>query len=180
LDERIKREIWEWVEAFAIAFIIAMVLRTFVVQAFKIPSGSMRPTLVEGDRIFANKFIYRFNDPKRGDIVIFKYPEDPKKDFVKRLVGLPGDIVEIKDGRLVVNGGVLDEPSVFRENRYYNKGEYGEPGRAIEVPEGSYYMLGDNSMNSRDSRYWGFVKRKMILGRAIVIWWPPSRLRMLK
>ncbi len=186
-----KSVIRDWVESIIIAFILAMVIRTFVVQAFKIPTGSMRSTLLEGDLILVNKFIYgakipllnasfpAVRQPHRGDVIVFIYPESPKKDFIKRLVGLPGETVEIKDGTIYVNDKPLID-SVFNQRYYYNRGEFGREGVKIKVPQDSFFVLGDNSASSQDSRYWGFVPRKNILGRALLIYWPPQRIRIIK
>jgi signal peptidase I len=117
--------------------------------------------------------------PKRGDVIVFIYPESPKKDFIKRLVGLPGETVEIRDGTIYINEKPLVD-SIFNQRYYYNRGDYGQEGVKIKVPQDSFFVLGDNSASSQDSRYWGFVPRKNILGRALVIYWPPQRLRMIK
>ena len=170
------RETKEWAHSIVVALVLTLIIRTFVVQAFKIPSGSMRPTLTEGDKLFVNKFIYRFNPPQRGDIIVFKYPVDPKKDFIKRLVGLSGDTVEIRDGKIYVDSKVLDDPATFGKFYYYNHDPYGGPGDKIHVPDNAYYVLGDNSANSQDSRFWGFVPKKNVLGKAIFRWWPPQRI----
>ena len=180
ISDKVKREIREWTESIIIAFILAMIIRTFVVQSFKIPSGSMRPTLLERDRIFVNKFIYRFKHPERGDIIVFKYPEDKKKDFVKRLIALPGETIEIRDGDIYINDTACEKPEIIKEIYYYNRGDYGQPGQVIRVPADSYYALGDNSASSRDSRYWGFVPKKNLLGKAIFIYWPIARIRVIK
>jgi len=181
----------EWVESIVVAFILAMVIRTFVVQAFKIPTGSMRSTLLEGDLILVNKFIYGakipFTDlnlpalrkPKRSDVVVFIYPENPKKDFIKRLAGSPGETLEIKNGTIYINDKPLLD-SVFNQRYYYNRGEFGEEGRKIKIPEDNFFVLGDNSASSQDSRYWGFLPRKNILGKALLIYWPPSRIRIIR
>lgn len=186
-----KSVVRDWVESIIVAFILAMVIRTFVVQAFKIPTGSMRPTLLEGDLILVNKFIYGAKIPftdkrlpavsglKRGDVIVFIYPEDPKKDFIKRLIGLPGEIVEIKNGTIYINDRPLSEP-MFNQRYYYNRGEFGLEGQKINVPGDSYFVLGDNSASSKDSRYWGFVPKKNILGKAMIIYWPPQRIRIIK
>lgn len=168
----------EYVESILIAVALALVVRTYVIQAFKIPSGSMRPTLLEGDRLMVNKFIYRFKEPQAGDIIVFRYPEDPKRAFIKRLVGKPNDEVEIRYGRVYINGKVLNQPDVFTQHYYYNRAGYGN-GRIV-VPKDSYYVLGDNSASSRDSRYWGFVPKSFVLGKAMFIYWPVDRIRVLK
>jgi len=188
---RKKSFIRDWTESILVAFLMAMVIRSFVVQAFKIPTGSMRPTLLEKDLILVNKFLYgakipftkyttpKIRDPRRGDVIVFIYPEDPKKDFIKRLVGLPGDTVEIKSGSIYVNSKPLLDP-VFNHVYYYNRGDYGLEGQKITVPKDSYFVLGDNSASSKDSRYWGFVPRRSILGRAMFIYWPLNRIRTIK
>lgn len=178
------KEFWiaegkEWAQSIAIALILTLIIRAYVVQAFKIPSGSMRPTLIEGDKLFVNKFIYRFKLPERGDIIVFKYPEDPKKDFIKRLVAFEGETVELRDGKIIVNGVALDDTQTFKKFYYYNHDPYGGPNEKILVPDDSYYVLGDNSANSTDSRFWGFVPKKNVIGKAIFRWWPPKRIGKL-
>jgi signal peptidase I len=187
-----KSALREWVEAaiFA-AFLAFCVIRPFIVQAFKIPTGSMRPTLIEGDLILVNKFIYGAKIPfthlrlpavkeiKRGDVVVFIYPEDDKKDFIKRMVGLPGDIIEIRKGTIYVNDSPLLDP-LFNQRYYYNRGEFSKENQKLVVPPDNYFVLGDNSGSSKDSRYWGFVPKDNILGSAMVIYWPPQRIRIIK
>jgi signal peptidase I len=190
MSNNAKSAVREWVESLVIAFILAMVIRAFIVQAFKIPTGSMRPTLLEGDRILVNKFIYgaripftpfslpALRNPKRGDVVVFIYPEDTHRDFIKRLIAGPGETVEINNGAVYIDGKPLDTPTFSRY--YYNRGPYGEEGKKIVVPKDNYFVLGDNSGSSQDSRYWGFVPRKYLLGGAFLIYWPPNRLRVIK
>jgi len=186
-----KSVIHEWVESIIVAFILAMIIRAFIVQAFKIPTGSMRPTLLEGDLILVNKLIYGakvpFTDlrlpaitkPKRGDVVVFIYPEDSKKDFIKRLIALPGETVEIRNGTIYINDNPLTDAK-FGQIFYYNYGDFEKEGYKVIVPKDSYFVLGDNSRSSKDSRYWGYVPKNNILGRAILIYWPPNRLRIIK
>ncbi|MDP2043793.1 MAG: signal peptidase I [Candidatus Omnitrophota bacterium] len=186
-----KSVLRDWIESIVIAFCLAMVIRAFVVQAFKIPTGSMRMTLLEGDLILVNKFIYgakvpftklrlpAIKGPKRGDVVVFIYPEDKKKDFIKRLVGLPGESVEIKGGSIYINDKPAQEP-VFKRIYYYNRGDFGAEGRKLIVPKDSYFVLGDNSASSKDSRYWGFVPKDNLLGEALIIYWPLYRIRVIK
>jgi len=192
ISQRIKTEIREWGESIIIALILALLIRTFVVQAFKIPSGSMIPTFEIGDRIFVNKFLYgaripltdirlpAVRQPVRGDIIVFVSPETPKKDFVKRLIAFGGETVEIRNGRIYIDGQEIEEPLSIRSNYYYNRGDYGGEDRAVTVPEGYLFALGDNSSNSRDSRYWGFVPKKNLIGKAELIYWPPQRIRLIK
>ncbi|MFC1674664.1 signal peptidase I [Candidatus Omnitrophota bacterium] len=186
-----KSVIREWAESIIIAFVMAMIIRAFVIQAFKIPTGSMRPTLIEGDIILVNKFIYgakipftnlrlpAVRQPKRGDVIVFVYPDNPKKDFIKRLVAVGGETVEIDNGTIYVDAEPLTGSS-FSQRYYYNRGDFAGEGRKIKVPEDSYFVLGDNSASSQDSRYWGFVPRENLLGKALVIYWPPRRIRMIR
>jgi signal peptidase I len=181
----------EWIESIVVAFILAMFIRTFLVQAFKIPTGSMRPTLLEGDLILVNKFIYGakvpFTDlrlpalrqPRRGDTIVFIYPQDSKKDFIKRLVACEGQSLEIKNGTIYVNGQPLLDP-LFSQRYYYNRGNFGRENQKIVVPKDSFFVMGDNSASSQDSRYWGFVPKNNILGKAILIYWPPQRIRIIR
>jgi len=191
MSQKKKTVLRDWVESIIIAFFLAMVIRTFVVQAFKIPTGSMRMTLLEGDLILVNKFIYgvkvpftnlrlpAVREPQRGDVVVFIYPEDKKKDFIKRMVGLPGETVEIKGGSIYINGKPAQE-QIFNKIYYYNRGDFGSEGLKLTVPENSYFVLGDNSVSSKDSRYWGFVPKEDLLGQALIVYWPPHRIRAIK
>ncbi len=181
----------EWTESILIAVILALIIRAFIIQAFKIPSGSMIPTFNVGDRIFVSKFIYgakipftslslpAVRRPQRGDIIVFRSPETPKKDFVKRLIAMDGETVQIKDGSIFIDGRVVEEPSI-RSVYYYNAGDYGSEGQTIKVPKDSYYALGDNSASSRDSRYWGFVPKKNLIGKVVFIYWPLYRMKVIK
>ena len=178
MNGKIKGLIREYVESILVALILALVVRTFIVQAFKIPTGSMRPTLLEGDRILVNKYIYRFKTPERGDVVVFKYPEDPKRDFIKRLAGKGGEKILIRNGRILVNGKEATEDT-FGERYYYNEGPFGQEERPQTVPQESYFVLGDNSASSRDSRYWGFVSRHQMVGKAFLVYWPLNRIRRI-
>lgn len=180
MNPRLKSTIKEYAESIIIAFILAMVVRTFVIQAFKIPTGSMRPTLMERDRILVNKFIYRFREPERGDVVVFRYPLDPRRDFIKRLIAKPGETVKIENGYIYINGERLNSPPVIKRIYYYNRGEFGDGPKPTEVPPNSYFVLGDNSAYSQDSRYWGFVPQKYLLGKALVIYWPIHRIGIIR
>ncbi|MBU0503748.1 MAG: signal peptidase I [Candidatus Omnitrophota bacterium] len=186
-----KQAIREWVESIVVAFLLAMLIRTFVVQAYRIPTGSMRMTLIEGDIIMVNKFLYgakvpflnwrlpAIRQPKKGDVVVFIYPENPRKDFIKRLVATGGETVEIHNGTIYVNNLPLVD-STFSQRYYYNRGNYCLEGEKVIVPKDSYFVLGDNSVSSQDSRYWGFVPKDNIRGNAILIYWPLNRIRMIK
>lgn len=186
-----KSAIREWFEAAIFAFILFLVIRTFVIQAFRIPTGSMRPTLKEGDMLMVTKFWYGakipftdirlpgISEPRRGDVVVFLYPVDKKRDFIKRLIGLSNETIEIKSGKIYVDGKVVDD-SMISSRFYYNRGNYGKEDSEIHIPEDSYFVLGDNSSSSHDSRYWGFVPKKYLVGKAFLIYWPPQRIRLIK
>src|SRR5919202_6445715 len=148
-------------------------VRPFVVEAFYIPSESMVPTLEISDRVFVNKFIYRFHEPERGDIVVFRSAEGGEEDLIKRVVGVPGDQVEVRDGALFVNGERQEEPYVNRE--FPDDSFYGP----TTVPQGKVFVMGDNRSNSRDSRFFGPLPIENIEGEAFVIFWPPAHIRLL-
>lgn len=179
----------EYYEALLIAIIFVNFARIFVFQAFKIPTGSMEDNLKVGDHIIVNKFIYGppgplgnlvpLRDVKRGDIIVFRYPLQPETDFVKRVIGMPGDTVEIHDKNVFVNGTQLDEPYTVHEDPqvYPPQPALPEPYRSrdqfgpYKVPDGQYFAMGDNRDRSSDSRYWGSVPRSMIKGRAFMVYW---------
>ncbi|MDA8106836.1 MAG: signal peptidase I, partial [Nitrospiraceae bacterium] len=178
-----KSSIRETIEAVVTAFLIAIVIRTFVIQAFKIPSGSMIPTLLVGDHILVNKFLLGtpvdipftninlfhmpgLRNPKRGDVIVFKYPEDPTRDFIKRVIGIGGDVVMEKDKNIYVNGRRLVEPYVQHVDNEIKPGQFDRRDNfgPIVVPKGSVFVMGDNRDQSYDSRYWGFVNDLEIKG----------------
>lgn len=183
--KRRKGAIREYAEAILIALAIALVIRTFVVQAFKIPSGSMIPTLEIGDHILVNRFIYGFRipytrvrllpftTPQRGDVIVFVYPEDNSKDFIKRVVGVGGDTVEIKDKRIYVNGRAWEDPyGVYTDPRVMPKSmDPRDNFGPVKVPPDELFVMGDNRDNSRDSRYWGFVHIGEVKGKAFLIYY---------
>jgi signal peptidase I len=189
VGRRRKSVVREYVEAIAIAILLALVIRTLIVQAFTIPSGSMMDTLLVGDYILVNKFLYgpevpltdyrlpALRLPRRGDIIVFKYPQDEKRDFIKRIVGTPGDTVQVRGTQVLVNGQLLDEPYVRRNPSAL--GHAGSPSfcgyaygcEPLVIPPDSFFVMGDNRDNSQDSRYWGFVKRDKIKGKAFLIYW---------
>lgn len=161
------KEVWSWVKAIALALIIAMAIRIFLFEPMTIPTGSMISTLNIGDRIYVNKFIYHFTPVKRGDIVVFWYPDNPSVRYVKRCVGVGGDVIEVKNQKLYVNGVAQDEPYV-REPMI--KKDYGP----FKVPADHYFMMGDNRNDSLDSRFWTnkYVKRSAIIGKPAVRYYP--------
>ena len=185
-DESAKKStIREYYEALLIAIIFVNFARIFAFQAFKIPSGSMEDNLLTGDHIIVNKFIYSppapvlsgllpLRDPRRGDIVVFRYPEDPQTDFVKRVVGLPGETIRIRDKRVFIDGRELPEPYVLfrdKQTQHPNDPQHRDHFGPYRVPPGEYFMMGDNRDNSHDSRFWGSVPRGMIKGRAFMVYW---------
>lgn len=182
LPERKVREksvIRQYTEAFLIAILLALVIRTFVVQAFKIPSGSMLPTLQIGDHLLVNKFLYWFTDPQRGDVIVFKFPQDEGRDFIKRVIALPGDKVEVLGKRVYVNDKPVQEsyavhldPSM-QENPHSPRDNFAP----VQAPPGQLFMMGDNRDYSMDSRFWGFLDIKKIKGKAFIIYWSWDRER---
>lgn len=226
-SERFFYQILDWVDTLFSAVILAALIMNFVVQAFKIPSGSMRPTLIEGDHLFVNKFIYGFRIPfteirilplqkvKRGEIIIFSCPPQAlsplekekkiKKDFIKRCIGLPGDIAEIKDKKVYINGELVNEPYAFYEQEiifpaphyllnpenYQKSWEEGKFAQMVggtvrdnfgpvKVPSEHYLVLGDNRDSSFDSRFWGPLADKYLKGRALFLYWPIKRIKIIK
>lgn len=200
-----KSAVREYAEAIVVAMLLAFAIRVFVVQAFKIPSGSMIPTLLIGDHILVSKLSYglqwpgdckfkltfppvtcytsqpivRFGDPQRGDIIVFRYPEDEDKDFIKRIVGLPGDTVEIRNKAVFVNGALLEDKAFTQrvdpgiiDGTLTPRDNFGP----VTVPERSYFVMGDNRDQSLDSRFWGYVSEEKIRGRAFRIYWSWSGL----
>jgi len=165
----VRTAIVETLDACLFAALLSLVIITFVVQAFYIPSGSMEPTLMVDDRILVAKFMYRFEPVHRGDVIVFRYPLNPQRDFVKRVVGLPGDRVQLKDGVVHLDGTVLSEKG------YTIKPDFGNYG-PVTVPASQFFVLGDNRNNSEDSRFFGYVPRGNVIGKAIFIYWPLPRI----
>jgi signal peptidase I len=185
LNPKRKSTIREYIEAILIALLLALFIRTFVVQAFKIPSGSMLNTLLIGDHILVNKFIYGVKNPlngntwiplkkpKKRDIVVFKYPVNPAQDYIKRVVGVEGDKIEIKNKKVYVNGEPQDENyAIFLDNKILPANVQGRDNMGpITVPENSLFVMGDNRDNSYDSRFWKFVDLKAVKGKAFILYW---------
>jgi signal peptidase I len=168
IPQAVRSSIVETLDACIVAALLSLFIITFIVQAFYIPSGSMEPTLMVNDRILVAKFIYRFEPVRRGDVIVFRYPLNPQRDFVKRVIGLPGEMVELKQGVVYISG----EP--VSEKGYALKPDFGNYAQ-VTVPAHEYFVLGDNRNNSEDSRFFGYVPRANIIGRALFIYWPPSR-----
>ena len=167
-NKKKKSSLREMVEVIVTALVLAFLIKTFVVGNFWIPSESMVPTIEVNDKVIVTNFSYWFEGPKRGDVIVFRYPLDTKKDYIKRCIGLPGETVEFRDSKLYVNGQLVEEP-------YLPEGLVFEDFGPIEVPEGQYFMCGDNRNHSSDSRVWGFVEKRLIIGKAQVIYWPFDR-----
>ena len=165
------RELFQWVAAIVAAVLIALAIDNFVIVNAQIPSGSMENTIMTGDRVIGNRFAYSFSD-----IIIFRYPDDERQLFIKRIIGLPGETVEIRDGKIYLNGS--DEPLEDVQTKETMVGSYGP----YTVPENSYFVMGDNRNDSKDSRYWTntFVTKDEILGKAIFRYWPISEFKILE
>ena len=175
-----KRLLREYAEAIITALILALIIRTYVVQAFKIPSGSMIPTLLIGDHILVNKFIYGtkipfsdnrllvFKKPQKGDIIVFKYPKNPEKDFIKRVIAVEGDWIEIRKKQVYINNELLERKyAIYSDSHFVRRDNFGP----VKVPPNSLFVMGDNRDNSKDSRFWGFVDLKAVKGKAFMIYW---------
>ena len=195
MKREVKQKGWvrEYGESIIIAFVIAMLVRTFVIQAFKIPSGSMKPTLLVGDHLLVSKFSYGIripyrifgfylpgggttllpiSSPKRGDVVVFVFPEDHSKDFIKRVIGLPGETVEVKGKEILINGTPIKDPwGVYNGQQMGQAGEIQAHFGPVKVREGAYFVMGDNRNHSYDSRFWGFVDKRFVEGRALILYW---------
>ncbi len=163
----------DWVISIVIAIVLAFIIRQFVVELYIVDGPSMRPTLQSQERLVVNKFIYQFREPQKGEILVFQYPRDPKRDFIKRVIATAGDTVEIKDGRVFVNDQLLNEDYILEKT----KSEYPKS----MVPKGTIFVMGDNRNNSEDSRFAdvGFVPYKLIKGKAVLVFWPLSAFKTL-
>ena len=181
----------EYLESVVVAIILALFIRTFVVQAFKIPTGSMENNLLIGDHLLVNKFVdaptassveralLPIGEIRRGDVLVFKYPVEPDRDFIKRVIGLPGETLQLKDKKIFINGKPLDEPYVHflepprgsSELSEVTSSDVRENYGPVTVPPNQYFMMGDNRDNSADSRYWGFMPRDYVKGKALLIYW---------
>lgn len=207
---KIKHEIYEWIKTIIIAAVLAGLIKTFIIQAYKIPSGSMMRTLLIKDHLFVSRFTYgtkipftdkkilKMRQPARGEIIVFIAPfealqadeklKGKKKNFIKRCIGLPGDIIEIKDKKLFVNGTITAEPYVTHiDSDIYPNARYlprqlrlRDNFGPVTVPDKHYFMLGDNRDASYDSRFWGFVSENSIIGKALCLYWPPKRIGLIQ
>lgn len=168
------REVRGWIRDIFFAAVTAILIVIFVIQPVKVEGTSMEPKLSDQERIFVNKFVYHFIDIERGDIVVFWYPKDPSKSFIKRIIAIPGESVEIKAGVVYINGERLSEPYVPRS--FFDYGSYAQ----VTVPEGQFFVLGDHRNSSNDSRNWGFVPKENIFGEAFFRYWPVSKIGVIE
>jgi signal peptidase I len=183
-----KSTVREYFESIVVAVVLALFIRTFVVQAFKIPTGSMEPNLLVGDHLLVNKFVFAptatalerallpVRPVERGDVLVFKFPEDPERDFIKRIIGLPGETLEVKGTQVLVNGTAIAQPFAHfllphDPNAPLIPGDPREHFGPYTVPANHYFAMGDNRDNSQDSRYWGALPAHYVKGRALMIYW---------
>lgn len=169
---KVRHSAFEALKTLVIAFLLAQLIMVAVAQAFQVEQYSMEPTLVPRDRVLVTKFTYRLREPARGDVIVLRYPRNQGRSYIKRVVGLAGEKIEIKNGTLIVNGRALPEG--------YLNGEPAGNFGPVTVPADSVYVLGDNRNNSEDSRSFGPVKRDLIVGQAALIYWPPPRAKLLR
>ncbi|HEV2287563.1 MAG TPA: signal peptidase I [Candidatus Acidoferrales bacterium] len=165
----LKAEMWVWLRDVAFAVALALVIIVFLYQPVKVEGTSMAPLLSDQERIFINKFVYRFEPIHRDDVIVFWYPLDRSESFIKRVIGLPGDTIEIREGKLYINGQKVNEPYVPR--RYFDDSSYGP----VTIPRNQYFVMGDHRDSSNDSRIFGPVSRKYIYGKAVFAYWPFRR-----
>ena len=171
---QLRRELRSWTRDLAVALGLALVIIIFLYQPVKVEGTSMAPLLSDQERIFINKFVYRFEPIGRGDVVVFWYPKDPSVSFIKRVIAVPGDTVELRRGALYVNNVRVDEPYLLPQF------SDGESHPAVDVPKGYYYVLGDHRNSSNDSRTWGEVPEKYIYGKAIFRFWPLGKIGVIR
>lgn len=169
MNKKYSRILREFAETIALTTVVFLFLVTFIIQGYKVDGTCMEPNLSTGQRLLGNKFIYRFEHPVRGDVIVFQYPPDPRKTFIKRIIGMPGETVEIRAGKVYVDGRKLDE------RPYVKNTPHGDFPRQT-IPRDSVFVLGDNRDQSNDSRYWGYLPLKNIQAKAWLRYWPASRM----
>jgi signal peptidase I len=188
VEEPGRSSIWgalSWIRDLAFSVLIAVVLIVFIYQPVKVEGTSMMPTLTDQERIFINKFTYKFGlgDIERGDTVVFWFPDDRTKSYIKRVIGLPGDRVRVEAGQVYVNDRVLVEeyvPAEYKDNLSWPRAGPGEPVHDLVVPPREYFVLGDHRSSSSDSRSWGYVPRDNIYGKAVFVYWPLEKIGRLR
>lgn len=169
--QKVGRSAWEFLKTLIIAFVLAQLIMVSVAQAFQVEQYSMEPTLLPRDRVLVDKFFFRMRQPHRGDVIVLRYPLNPQRNYIKRIVALPGDTLQVTDGKLSINGRRMREP-------YINgmaQGNYGP----VTVPQDAFFVMGDNRNNSEDSRAFGALKKEFVVGQALLIYWPLSHARVL-
>ncbi|WP_196594298.1 signal peptidase I [Pectinatus sottacetonis] len=173
MNKSLGAEIKDWIISIVIAVVLALFIRHFIVELYLVDGPSMEPTLENHERLVVNKFVYRFREPKKGEVLIFQYPKDPSRDFIKRVIALPGDTIEIKNGHVFVNGKLQNEPYILSQT----KGDY----PLTTIPAGHIFVMGDNRNNSEDSRFpdVGFVPFNLIRGKAVLVFWPLNEIHSL-
>lgn len=174
MSTRLGEEIKDWVISILVAIVIAFFIRYFIVELYIVDGPSMQPTLESSERLVVNKFIYRFKQPEKGDVLVFKYPKDQSRDFIKRVIATAGDSIEVKENHVYVNGKLINEPYILDEPM---KGSY----PLAVVPEGHIFVMGDHRNNSEDSRFRdvGFVPLELVKGKAVLVFWPVSQFKAL-
>lgn len=168
------------VQTFLIAAAVFLVIYVFLFRPFEVKGESMYPNFYNNEYVLTNLISLRFQNPKRGDVIVFKAPLDQEKDYIKRVIGIPGDSISIKNGKIYLNGNQLNETDYLKSDTNTYPGNFLTEDNTITVPESKYFVLGDNRINSSDSREWGFVKKGEIIGSSMLVYWPIGRMRLIK
>lgn len=168
------------VQTFLIAAAVFLVIYVFLFRPFEVKGESMYPNFYDKEYVLTNLISLRFQNPTRGDVIVFKAPPDPEKDYIKRIIAIPGDTVSIKDSLVYVNGNIYDESVYIKQNVKTYPGAFLTEGKTVKVPEKEYFVMGDNRLYSSDSREWGFVKQSAIIGDSMFVYWPLNRMRVIK
>lgn len=172
------REIYSWIKMFVVALVLAFLINNFVLLNAEVPSGSMENTILTESRMLGNRLVYKMSDPQRGDVIIFEFPDDPNQLFVKRVIGLPGEKVTIRDAKVYINDSEIPLDEDYLKEEWVSSND----GLEYNVPEECYFVMGDNRNNSRDSRFWNntYVKRSAVKAKAMVVYWPTSHINVIK
>jgi signal peptidase I len=168
------------VQTFLIAAAVFLVIYVFLFRPFEVKGESMYPNFYDKEYVLTNLIALRFQSPARGNVIVFKAPPDPEKDYIKRIIGIPGDNVSIKDAKIYINGALLDESSYLKTDVKTYPGAFLTEGKTVQVPDGEYFVLGDNRLYSSDSREWGFVRKDAIIGDSMFVYWPLNRVRFIQ
>lgn len=168
------------IQTFLFVGAIFLVIYVFLFKPFQVTGASMYPNFVDGEHVLTNLIAMRFKDPKKGDVIVFKAPKDEEKDFIKRVIGTPGDTVSISNGNVYVNGQKLDQNKYLKNDVKTYGGSFLKEAETVPVPPNQFFVMGDNRLYSSDSREWGFVKRTEIIGQSFFVYWPPNHMRLVK